>query len=159
MIKQLPAPTAKTRFAGYHHMKIFSRSISAFFLGMALASTPLSAQETTPIPSSLRGEISCDQATIDLALALQKQGWMYIMPQPKSPQAAWGNTDGRTTWFVGYWSNKTSQDTSVEIPVKNPDGVYVGDGKGFPGWRRGGTPPLPTKLQWLCSTAGGIAPE
>ena len=28
------------------------------------------------------------------------------MPQPKSRQAAWGNGDGRTTWFYGFWDNE-----------------------------------------------------
>jgi hypothetical protein len=131
---------------------------------VALLALPLETQcfgqESVPIPSNLRGgDVKCDQATINLALELTQQGWKYVMPEPKSPQAAWGNPDGRTTWFVGYWINKTSQHTSSDTPVKNADGAYIGDDKGFGGWRRGGTPPPPTKLQWLCSTSGGVSPE
>jgi hypothetical protein len=121
---------------------------------------PVSAQQATSIPSSLRGgNVRCDQVTISLALELTQQGWLYVMPQPKSLQAAWGNPDGRTTWFLGYWINKTTQKTSAEIPIKSEDGIYLGDNKGIRSWRRGGTPPPPSQLQWLCSISGGIAPK
>ena len=143
---------------------VVMRIIAGLAVGIALLFSPFIpktfAQESVSIPSSLRGgDIKCDQATVALALELTQQGWQYTMPQPKSPQAMWGNTDGRTTWFVGYWINKTSQKTSSETPVKGGDGMYVGDDKGSPGWRRGGTPAPPTALQWLCSTSGGIPPR
>ncbi len=79
------------------------------------------------------------------------------MPQPKSAKASWGNTDGRTTWYVGYWINKKTNDNSSATP-KLKDGKYIGDGKGSPGWRRGGSPRRPTKLEWLLSKYGGIKP-
>jgi hypothetical protein len=116
----------------------------------------LTAQQNV-IPPCLRGGIKADQETIKIALAMQEQGWEYIMPEPKSPQAAWGNTDGRTTWYVGYWRNSKTGETSSSTP-KLQDGKYVGDGSGGPGWRRGGSPPPPTKLQWLLSKSGGISP-
>lgn len=109
------------------------------------------------IPGSLRGGIKVDQQTIQTALAIQQQGWEYTMPRPKSPQAAWGNTDGRTTWWVGYWYNSKTNIYSSTIPYLRK-GEYVGDGTGGPGWRRGGSPRSPTKLEWLLSKSGGIQP-
>ncbi len=113
---------------------------------------------TTSVPPPLRGGIDCDNATIALALELSQQGWVYIMPQPKSPQAAWGNRDGRTTWWIGYWADEQTNATSVAQPKRDTNGRYVGDGLGRPRWRRGGSPPLPTKFEWLCSRSGGIPP-
>ncbi len=110
------------------------------------------------IPQSLRGGIKVDQETISIALEMQKQGWVYVMPIPKSKQARWGNTDGRTTWWKGYWHNKkTDQYSSTRPNPKN--GVYVGYNTGRPGWRRGGSPGKPTKLEWLLSKSGGIPPK
>ena len=129
-------------------------------LGIILGALPIQAQQTISIPSSLRGgNIQCNQATIDVALELTQQGWQYVMPEPKSAQAAWGNTDGRTTWFTGYWINKTSQKTSMETPIKNASGSYIGDDRGYRGWRRGGSPAMPTQLEWLCSLSGGVPPN
>lgn len=125
----------------------------------AIFSTPLSAQADMSIPAELRAGIDADQATIDGALDLQHDGWAYIMPRPKSPQAAWGNPDGRTTWYQGYWINKQSNQTSLQVPAKGPEGHYVGDGLGTSEWKRGGSPRLPTKLEWLCSISGGIPPS
>ncbi len=118
------------------------------------------AENSTSIPPELRqGTFACDKSTIETALALQRSGWTYTMPKPKSPQAAWGNKDGRTTWFVGYWSNEKSRSTSAAQPEKDSKGEFVGDGKGAPSWRRGGSPSLPTKIEWLCSKEGGISPR
>ncbi len=83
------------------------------------------------IPPSLRQGIQVDEKTISIALEMQKQGWVYVMPQPKSPQASWGNKDGRTTWFDGYWINGNK--TSSTMPILK-DGKYVGDDAGIPGW-------------------------
>jgi len=109
-------------------------------------------------PTSLRGGIKVDQRTIDIALEMQKQGWVYVMPRPKSKQAGWGKTNGRTTWWVGYWLNEKTKQHSSTIPMLK-DGAYVGDGKSGPGWRRGGSPRRPTKLEWLLSKSGGISPK
>jgi hypothetical protein len=110
------------------------------------------------IPAELRGGIQADSATIQKALEMKKQGWTYVMPEPKSAQAAWGNRDGRTTWWVGYWTNDKTGETSSAEPVLK-DGKYVGDGHGVRVWRRGGSPLPPMKIEWLMSKSGGIKPR
>jgi hypothetical protein len=128
------------------------RVIAVLFF--VLLASALYSQE---IPPGLRGGIQADNATIQKTLEMQKQGWSYSMPEPKSPQAAWGNRDGRTTWWVGYWTNeKTGETSSSEPMLKN--GKYIGDAQGSRRWRRGGTPPPPTKIEWLLSKSGGIKP-
>lgn len=114
------------------------------------------------IPSNLRGGIEADGETIRQAQALVEAGWIYVMPEPKSSKASWGNPDKRTTWFIGYWENTGAQETSHTHPQLK-DGAYTGDGQ--PGkdekgriWRKGGSPERPTKLQWLCSKSGGFKP-
>ena len=114
--------------------------------------------EETKIPSSLRGGIKADQNIINTALQMQKQGWAYVMPRPKSKQARWGNADGRTTWWIGYWHNEKAKQYSSSIP-KLKEGVYVGDGKASRGWRRGGSPRRPIKIEWLLSKTGGTPPK
>jgi hypothetical protein len=81
------------------------------------------------------------------------------MPEPKSHQAAWGNHDGRTTWWVGYWVNRRTGATSSSQPKMDSTGEFVGDGNGFRAWRRGGTPRPPSKIEWLCSSYGGMPPR
>jgi len=49
------------------------------------------------IPDFLRGGIKCDAKTIKTAVEMYNDGWRYTMPWPKSNQARWGNSDGRTT--------------------------------------------------------------
>jgi hypothetical protein len=133
--------------------------LTLLLLGL-ITNEPLQAQTTNAAPSELRkAKFSCDSATIQKALDLKKAGWTYVMPAPKSPQAAWGNTDGRTTWFVGYWKNNKTKATSSKQPTKDDAGQFVGDGNGARSWRRGGSPATPTKIQWLCSESGGIAPR
>jgi hypothetical protein len=125
-----------------------------------VAGPQLHAQITNSIPSELRARnFTCDKATIQTAIAIRHAGWTYIMPQPKSPQAAWGNRDGRTTWWIGYWINGKNDATSLTQPIAKADSQWVGDGKGGHIWRRGGSPPPPSKIEWLCSTHGGIPPE
>jgi len=131
-----------------------------FILSLATLLSPIFVQgatENVVIPDSLRGGINVSQKTINIALAMQQDGWEYTMPVPKSRQAAWGNTDGRTTWWVGYWYNSNTNTYSFATP-KLKKGEYVGDGVGGPGWRRGGSPRSPTKLEWLLSKSGGIQP-
>ncbi len=128
--------------------------------------TPLvsRAQNTTvrdnQIPSFLRGGISADSATISAAIELHDQGWKYIMPRPKSAQAAWGNGDGRTTWWYGYWQNGKTGAVSKADPVKRSNGLYYGDSQDLRNtWRNGGSPLTPTKLEWLLSSSGGVPPR
>jgi hypothetical protein len=137
-------------FIGREYKKICVVAV----LWVAILATALYSQE---IPSELRGGIQADSAIIQKALEMRKQGWAYTMPQPKSPQAAWGNHDGRTTWWVGYWTNEKTGETSSSGPVLK-NGNYAGDGQGSRRWRRGGTPPAPTKIEWLLSKSGGVKP-
>jgi len=104
------------------------------------------------IPLELRQTVNADRNTISTAIELRTQGWFYVPPQPKSRQAAWGNYDGRTTWWYGYWINKKNSKISARIPVKQQDGVYYGDGIDLRLiWRRGGSPIYPSKLELLLS--------
>lgn len=118
----------------------------------------ISAVISQEIPKELRGGIKADNETIQKALEMKRQGWVYIMPEPKSAQAAWGNRDGRTTWWVGYWINEETDRTSSVEPVLE-NGKYVGDENGSRFWRRGGSPPPPSKIEWLLSKSGGIKPR
>ena len=125
-----------------------------------LSGTLVKAGTTNSFPPELRqGNFQCEKATIQIAVELKHAGWTYIMPEPKSPQAAWGHKDGRTTWWIGYWVNGRDDSTSLTQPRRNTEGKLVGDGGGGHLWRRGGSPPPPSKIEWLCSTHGGIPPQ
>ncbi len=54
---------------------------------LLLLSSSLGFGEQAPIPSSLRGEIKVDQETVAIAIEMEKEGWVYVMPRPKSTQA------------------------------------------------------------------------
>jgi hypothetical protein len=112
------------------------------------------------LPSFLRQGTQVDVATQTTAVEMYLQGWRYTMPSPKSAQAGWGNTDGRTTWWNGYWLNSSTVPVQVSAtqPQKKENGLYYGDGQDPRGWRNGGSPRCPTKLEWLLSSGGGIAP-
>jgi len=127
------------------------------FLWLCLLSAACSLQAEVLIPEPLRGEIEVEQATIDHALALHEAGWRYVMPRPKSAKAAWGHGDKRTTWWIGYWKNAKTGVYSLNVP-RRVENQYIPHGSVTPGWRRGGTPPRPTKLQWLLSDSGGVKP-
>jgi hypothetical protein len=106
----------------------------------------------------LRGGIYAYQSEIDMALKLLRAGWIYVMPIPKSPQASWSNYDERTTWFDGWWVNKAFRRTSIHIPESNGI-VTMGDGLAKGGWRRGGSPGNPSRIEWMLSKGGGIFPK
>ena len=111
------------------------------------------------IPSFLRQGIQADVATQTIAVEMYLQGWRYVMPSPKSSQAAWGNSDGRTTWWYGYWHNIKTEQVSATQPVKKENGLYYGDDQDLRHmWRRGGSPRYPTTLEWLLSQNGGVKP-
>jgi micrococcal nuclease len=126
--------------------------------------------DSEAIPVGLRkGSFQVDKETIATALELKNAGWKYLMPEPKSAQAAWGNSDKRTTWYVGFWVNKDGS-KSASQPKKNDKGEVKGDGgagldiasegqSGGRPWRRGGSPQSPTKMEWLLSESGGIEPK
>ena len=107
-------------------------------------------------PFTLRPGRTPSSTDQDTATTLVTRGWRYVMPRPKSSRAAWGNTDARTTWWPGHWMNTTLERASTTQP-KRDDG-FRGDGL-EPGWKRGGSPPKPTDVQWLCSESGGPAPR
>jgi len=129
-----------------------------FFLSLFLSTLFVQVLLSQEIPTELRSGIKADNTTIQKALEMKRQGWIYVMPEPKSAQAAWGNRDGRTTWWVGYWTNDKTGETSSIEPVLNNE-KYVGNGQGVRVWRRGGSPPPPTKIEWLLSKSGGIKPK
>jgi hypothetical protein len=132
----------------------------ALALLAAIAGIVVRAQAPTASPAELRVcTCSPDRTTLQTALDLKHAGWTYVMPMPKSAQAAWGNRDGRTTWYVGYWTNLKTRSTSSLQPIRDDKGQWVGDQKGIQAWRRGGSPPPPTQIEWLCSTSGGIMPR
>jgi hypothetical protein len=119
-----------------------------------------SSIQDNQIPDFLRKGISAPKDIIISAIELYSQGWRYTMPRPKSSQAAWGNGDRRTTWWNGYWENKQTDAVSEKDPVKRESGLYYGDNQNLMStWRNGGSPPVPTKLEWLLSTDGGVPPK
>lgn len=113
---------------------------------------------------ALRGGINANPLELEIAKELKKQNWIYIMPIPKSKAARWGNTDGRTTWWYGYWYNEQTKEYSYSIPILSSNGKYEVDpvhvGVHWRNdWRTGGTPPAPKKIEWLLSRSGGVNPE
>ncbi len=106
---------------------------------------------------ALRGGVQASAAEERLAKQIKNAGWEYVMPRPKSAQAAWGNNDGRTTWWRGYWRNAVNKTFSSTQPVQA--NAWKGDGIQNVGWKRGGAPPRPTVVEWLCSTGGGVPPR
>jgi len=63
----------------------------------------------------------------DLGERLTKDGWCFVPPRPKSAQAAPGNTDGRTTWWIGYWENTSISECSEAVPSR----IYYSKGFRF----------------------------
>ena len=111
------------------------------------------------IPSFLRQGIKVDKHTLVVAVEMYLQGWRYTMPRPKSSQATWGNHDGRTTWWKGYWYNNKTYKYSRGTPKKQSNGYYYGDGQNDKGyWRNGGSPNYPSKIDWLLSSSSGVKP-
>jgi len=111
------------------------------------------------IPKFLRQGIYVKRKTLVGAVEMYLQGWRYTMPTPKSSQAYWGNSDGRTTWYNGYWLNNKTNKYSIKTPKKHSDEYYYGDGQNNKGWRNGGSPSYPTRIEWLLSSRGGVKPN
>jgi len=100
-----------------------------------------SAETTSTDFSVLKNVPDATDAEKRQAVEMYKQGWRYTMPQPKSRQAAWGNRDGRTTWWYGGWVNEKLNRYSKTTPTKRENGLYLGDAQNNIGmWRNGGTP-------------------
>lgn len=109
------------------------------------------------LPEFLRQGFQVAVSIQTTAVEMYLLGWRYTMPIPKSSQAAWGNSDGRTTWYYGYWYNSLTDRVSATQPLKKENGLYYGDGQDHRrDYRRGGSPRLPTKLEWLLSQSGGV---
>ena len=90
------------------------------------------------------------------ACLLKSQGWIYVMPSPKSDKAAWGNKDKRTTWWLGYWYNEITNEYSETKPRQNEYGIFYGDKNNIKGkWKNGGSPEYPDKVMFLLSKTGG----
>jgi hypothetical protein len=89
-------------------------------------------------PDFLRQGVDATDEEIAAAVEMYNQGWRYIMPTSKSPQARWGNADGRTTWNNGWWRNEKTGAYSSARPRKNGAGQYAGNGENELGtWRPG----------------------
>lgn len=106
--------------------------------------------------SFLRDGVKASDNQILIACEIYSQGWVYVMPRPKSSQASWGNWDGRTTWYNGYWHNAKTNLYSNTTPIKKKSGLYLGDNQNYSNtWRNGGTPPTPDVYMFLLSNSGG----
>jgi hypothetical protein len=111
---------------------------------------------TSAYPDYLRQGVNATEAEIAVATEMYEQGWRYTMPSPKSKQASWGNGDGRTTWYYGWWKNETTNQYSDTTPKKDASGKYVGDNVNSAySWRRGGAPSRPDVYMFLLSKSGG----
>lgn len=140
-------------------LKVAALALLMFASGPASQNATAQSGVATGSHSELRScRCSADKATTQTALDLKHAGWTYVMPEPKSRQAAWGNRDGRTTWFYGYWTNLKNHSSSSLQPIKDGTAQWVGDEKGLQAWRNGGSPRAPTQVEWLCSERGGIEP-
>jgi uncharacterized protein YegP (UPF0339 family) len=127
--------------------------------------SPISEEKSSDLSvcrSLLRDGIDAGENDIITACKLVRNGWEYIMPEPKSAKAAWGIIDRRTTWFYGYWENNRTERVSIRQPKEEDnllgDGALV-EGSGIENgrpWRGGGAPTRnPTIIEWLCSKQGG----
>jgi hypothetical protein len=115
-----------------------------------------SAIQDNQIPNYLRQGIQANRDEIIQAIQMYEQGWRYTMPLPKSAQAAWGNSDRRTTWYNGWWYNEITGHYSSTTPEISNSGLYLGDRQNESNtWRHGGCPHSPDVYMWLLSTSGG----
>ena len=106
--------------------------------------------------SHLRNGIQASNNEIQSACEMYDQGWRYTMPRPKSAQAAWGNSDGRTTCYSGWWYNSKTNHYSHTTPKKSSNGLFLGDNQNNSHtWRRGGSPRKPDVYMFLLSQNGG----
>jgi hypothetical protein len=136
--------------------KIFSIIFVFFILNISFAESDYSNIKDNEIPPNLRQGIKATRQEIITALEMFSQGWRYNMPRPKSPQASWGNRDGRTTWFYGWWHNEKTNLYSDKTPQKSGDGIYLGDNQNNSNkWRNGGSPGRPDVYMYLLSKNGG----
>lgn len=101
---------------------------------------------------SAGNNFSASESDLKEAYSLAVQGWRYTLPQPKSRQSAWGNSDGRTTWWYGYWRNIETNEYSSRKPELGQSGMWIGNGQNQSGYyRRGGSPTYPSKVELILS--------
>lgn len=106
--------------------------------------------------SFLRAGIPAADAEIIIACEMYEQGWTYTMPTPKSNKAGWGVSDGRTTWYKGWWYNSKTRLYSNTTPQKSSSGLYLGDNQNSKNsWSNGGSPRRPDVFMFLLSRSGG----
>jgi endonuclease/exonuclease/phosphatase family metal-dependent hydrolase len=110
--------------------------------------TPAATNADASGPRPVGDAPAADRA---LSAELRAAGWSYVLPEPKSNAARWGNTDTRTTWWPGYWKNEKTNVTSVSQP-KKPG--FAGDAQEKPRWREGGSPGPVSWVEWLSSKEG-----
>lgn len=108
------------------------------------------------LKKQLRPDIKANEQEINTACEMLSQGWKYTMPRPKSAKAGWGISDGRTTWWYGYWFNSKTNQYSESTPIKKESGLFLGDNQNNAGsWRNGGSPSKPDIYMFLLSDSGG----
>jgi hypothetical protein len=118
--------------------------------------TDYSAIKDNEAPPFLRQGTKAARQEIITAIEMYNQGWRYMMPRPKSAQAAWGNSDGRTTWWYGWWYNEKTGLYSDSTPRKSENGLYLGDNQNNAHqWRNGGSRGRPDIYMYLLSENGG----
>jgi hypothetical protein len=106
--------------------------------------------------NKLRKNIEATDIEVKIACEMMADGWKYTMPRPKSAKAGWGISDGRTTWWNGYWYNDKTKLYSEATPVKKSSGLFLGDNQNNSGtWRNGGSPQIPDVYMFLLSDFGG----
>ena len=106
--------------------------------------------------NQLRPNIKATEIEIKNACEMIFQGWKYKMPMPKSAKAGWGVSDGRTTWWNGYWYNSKTNEYSNRTPRRDEKGLYIGDKQNLSNtWRNGGSPSKPDIYMYLLSDGGG----
>ena len=121
-----------------------------FFLSSNKADVVLQYEHT------LRQSINATYDQVLRACQMRQQGWIYIMPAPKSEDAEWFNFDEETEWYNGWWSNFHTQKYSKTTPVLQPNGRYEGDDIDMSNtFSKGGSPGKPDIYMFLLSDCGG----
>ena len=105
---------------------------------------------------TLRQKVNATDQQILIACQMREQGWIYIMPVPKSDDAEWFNFDKNTVWYNGWWSNYHTQKYSRTTPILNLNGRYEGDNIDMSNtFSKGGSPGKPDIFMFLLSDCGG----
>lgn len=105
---------------------------------------------------TLRQNINATDQEIITACEMRQQGWIYIMPAPKSDEAAWFNFDADAEWYNGWWSNFHTQKYSKTTPILQPNGRYEGDDIDLSNtFSKGKSPSKPDIYMFLLSDCGG----